>query len=63
MNRSAYAAEVTARLREEEPPLGLLLSEAVCPACLPAYWLPAGTDGACRDCAADGVALELVPTD
>lgn len=45
-----HAAEVTERLREDEPPLGLTLDEAVCPRCLMAYFVPAGSWGVCRDC-------------
>lgn len=47
-----HAAEVTERLREEEPPFGLALTEAICPACRLAFFV---TDrvhswGLCPDC-------------
>lgn len=56
----AHAQAVTESLHEEEAPLGLALEEAVCPACLLAYWLAAGARGVCRDCH-DEIPLIPVP--
>lgn len=55
-----HAVEVTARLREDEPPLGLDESEAICPKCCLAYFVTnrAFDWGLCRDCL--DVALEPV---
>ena len=59
--QAEHAAEVTERLREEDPPLGLDLTEAICPACSLAFFV---TDrvhswGLCPDCLKG--ALEAVP--
>lgn len=54
-----HAAAVTEHLREDEPPLGLAYDEAVCPRCLMAYFVPAGSYGVCRDCHGE-TALALV---
>ncbi len=59
--QAEHAAEVTARLHEEEPPFGLDLAEAICPACALAFFV---TDrvhswGLCPDCLS--TALVRVP--
>jgi len=53
--QAEHAAEVTERLREEEPPLGLDYKEAVCPACSLAFLVTdrAHSWGLCRDCLTD----------
>lgn len=60
---TAHAAEVTERLREEEPPLGLDLSEAICPRCRLAFFVGerAFSWGVCSDCL--GEPLQPVPSD
>lgn len=59
-----HAAEVTARLREDEQPLGLAPTEAICPRCTLAFFVREGAFswGICPDCLADAVSeLEPVP--
>lgn len=55
-----HAQAVTEALREEEPPLGLALEEAVCPRCLMAFWVAAGSWGVCPDCLAEAL-LHPIP--
>lgn len=47
-----HARELTERLREDEPPLGLDRTEIVCPVCQLASWRE-GPFGLCPDDAAD----------
>lgn len=53
--QAEHAAEVTERLREEEPPLGLTLHEAICPSCSLAFLVTdrAHSWGICRECMTD----------
>lgn len=52
-----HAEEVTARLRDEEPPFDLAPREAICHRCHLAYWVHAEFSwGRCPDCLADVVA-------
>jgi hypothetical protein len=56
-----HAREVTERLREEEPPLGLDLREAVCHSCNLAFWVhDAFSWGVCPECLAES--LTTIPT-
>lgn len=49
--QAEHAADVTARLREDEPPLGLEEREAICPSCTFAFLVPSRpTWGLCPDC-------------
>lgn len=55
--QAAHAEDVTAALREEEPPLAVALNEAVCPSCALVFTV---TDrlhswGLCRDCLTEAV--------
>lgn len=65
-DRVTHARDVTGRLRDDEPPMGLSHREAICPRCSLAFHVreSAFDWGVCPDCLADAVVrLEPIPTD
>lgn len=57
MTPEEHAADVTAKLRADDPPLGMSEQEVVCPRCTLVFFIPTGVPfwGVCPDCVGEAI--------